>query len=221
MPPLAAKSLAAALTAALLALPAAATTVTVSVEGQTSGGPVMGEGNATGVAQSFTMGETIVVDSIGFDLFCLPACTGNVYLINGLPGPGLTLSQYEIDRSFAGAGNFTFLLEPFFNGWNTLEAAETYTLVLSILTGNGFWNSVRNPVVSGGDLTLGGAQVIAGIKDFDLGLPPNSVFQPWTGDTPRFVITGTADRIAVIPLPATLPLLALALGLLATRRRRS
>ena len=217
----AARSIAAALTIATLALPASAKTVTWSVEGTEGAGEVIGEGNATGVAQSFTMAETLTDVRIGFDMFCLGACDASIYLINGLPGPGATVSQYEIDRDFSGEGNFSYLLVPSSNGWNTLDADVTYTLVLSMTAGNGFWQSVRDPVGSGEEATLGGAFLIAGIADFDLGFPPGSTFEPWTGDTPQFFITGTADRpAAAIPLPASLPLLLGALGLLLIRRRR-
>lgn len=215
------RSIAAALTIVTLALPASAKTVTWSVEGTEGGGPVIGEGNATGVAQSFTMGETLTDARIGFDMFCLPACDASIYLINGLPGPGVTFSQYEIDRNFSGAGSFSYLLVPFSNGWNTLDAGVTYTLVLSMTSGNGFWRSVQDPMGSGDEATLGGAFLIAGIDDFDLGFPPNSTFEPWTDGTPQFFLTGTADRpTAAIPLPASLPLMLGALGLLLVWRRR-
>lgn len=197
------KSVAAAVAVVALAFPVSAATVTFSVEGADSEAAILGQGNAPGTAQSFTMNETITDARIGVDLFCLPDCEGSLYLVNGLPGPDLTFSQYEIDRPFAGGGTFSFLLEPFSNGWDTLVSGETYTLVLSITKGNGFWFSARNPVTSGNEATLGDAFLIASIDGFDLGNPPASLFEPWTVSTPRSVLP--ARRAGTPPMASALP----------------
>lgn len=221
MPPFAIRSLAAAATFATLTLPATASTVSWSVEGDVGGAPVLGSAVVSpGVAQSFTVNETLTDARIGLEMFCLPSCDVTLYLINGLPGPGFGVSQLETRRDFSGAGSFAYDLVPRSVGWNSLMAGVTYSLVLSLTAGDGFWRSVRNAVASGPEVTLGGAFLIASPDDFDSGAPPASIFEPWTTSTPRFTITGTADRPPVpVPLPASLPLLAGALLML--RRRRT
>ena len=60
------------------------------------GAPVLGSAVVPpGVAQSFTVNETLTDARIGLEMFCLPRCDVTLYLINGLPGRGLACRNWK------------------------------------------------------------------------------------------------------------------------------
>lgn len=208
-----ARSAAVALSPWLVLLPTAgqAATVNFAVGGPNSGSEVLGDGNSPGFAQSFTMTETLSAASLSIDLFCTPSCTASLYLINGLPNALAGVAQYETDRTFSGAGNFTFSLTG-----RLLNAGTTYTLILSMLQGNGLWRSTTAPQISGTSATVEKGLLMTNL---DPGYPALSDFTATSGITAKFSITGQSDDApAPVPLPATLPLLLMALAILMRRR---
>lgn len=182
-----------------------------NVDGDRSGTtPIGANAPQKGVAQTFEVNETLENVSFGFDLTCF-SCAGELWLITGRMSPSATIFQQFVDTAYT--------------GWSGAQAAlsgltllpDTYTLIMTMTTGNGGWHGTNAPSFTGNVIDAENGYLALNSVD------PN--FVPWSdttavsGATLKFTVTGD-PVVAAVPLPASLPLLLAAFAGLGLIRRR-
>lgn len=197
---------------ALAAGPGQASTL-FQVDGDRSSTAPIGSGAPDkGAAQTFEVAQTI--ENVGFavDLTCF-SCEGELWLISGRMSPTATIFQQVASASYS--------------GWSGAQSAltgltlvpDTYTLILTMTTGNGGWQGTTAPTITGNVIAAeSGYSVLSSI---DPNFVPWSSTRPVSGATLKFTVTGNVVG-GTIPLPASLPLLFAAIaGLGLVRRGRA
>lgn len=213
--------LAAALAGAILTVsPARAASVVLDIQGPLGGGVLLGDGNAfVASAATFTPRIDIFDAALGMMIYC-DDCTGEVWLVSAPPAPDLPGARRVSFVPFIGpAGRTThFDLTGAISGI-ALEAGTTYSLILEILSGDGFWHASPDPSHDGTFVTPGESLVSRPDRtSFPARLP--FVTMESLGYSPLlYTISGTLPP-APVPLPASLPMALLGLGALGWLRRR-
>ena len=183
-----------------------------SVDGVESGFTPLGSGSPHGgVAQVFEVAEPLTNVGFSFEMTCYD-CTGGLWLITG------EMSENALGRHVVSSRTFEDL-----NGAQSALSDLTlspgiYTLIMTMTDGQGGWQALTAPSITGNVITPQ-----SGYLEFVGDADPN--FVPWSntaavsGKMLKFTVTGYVAA-APVPLPASLPLLLVALAGLGLIRRR-
>lgn len=198
---------------AVLAQAASAATV-LGVDGpRIAGNTTLGLGQIDiGVAQTFTTTADLEDASFAFDLRCF-SCAGDLWLIEGVMGTQILPNDVVAATTYVGTSGADSAL-------SDLDfLAGTYTIIMTMTSGNGFWRATDTPT------QLGTSGLV--LNEYRKFSTISSNYLPWSatslvsGNSLMFSVT-TPDEppIAPIPLPASAWLLLAGLmGTAALRRR--
>lgn len=191
---------------------AGATTV-LGVDGPRTGSTTLGLGQVdVGVAQTFTTVEDLTDASFTFDLRCFD-CSGDLWLIEGVMSTSILNSDVVASTIYTGnEGADAALTDLDF-------IAGTYTIILTMTGGNGFWRATDTPT------QLGDAGTV--LNEYETFSSISGNFLPWSatetveGSSLMFSVdVPDGPVVAPVPLPAgAWMLLAGLMGMAALRRR--
>jgi hypothetical protein len=188
-----------------------------------TGGPQNGiaaispTGPERAAALVFQVNSDLSNAALSFDIDCITACAGNVFLTKRNVLQGITISSLIQVSVYSGKGT----LNPF-SGLDL--SAGIYSLVMDVQSGFAGWlGSTQPSPVGDGRASIIGAG-LSGVNN--PAFPPGSAWTALTSYSPGLIITANAvagtpgPGPAPVPLPAGGLLLAAALALVAAARRR-
>jgi hypothetical protein len=212
---------------------ASASTVLLDVDGPVGGVvSIAGDGSRAYIASAatFTVNRTITNASLGMSILCR-SCAGTVWLYSIPPWTGPNAppaGPLETRQTFVGPSGRTPDLD--LGGilsMPELLAGTTYTMILEMTAGNGAWLSSPNAAFDDTTITPGANYVSRAARVTNrIGLPFEDVSTLNVPGAPfLYEISGTVapvgPPVAPVPVPASLPILAMAIGALMVFRRRT